>query len=149
MRANVHITVKLPTDRDSLIEQLAKLNIRRSTDAESPVLTHDELRTIPSDQSTELFVTNDYGIDAIRQAKYAAHLIQKAGGEALVGEKTVTMKADKPGLVTDNSSFGDQLKRLIEAQKLNTDVLIVDEITLSAKMHDETEDRVLAAPTTR
>jgi hypothetical protein len=149
MRANVHITVNLPVDRNSFIEQLEKSNIRRSTDAESPVLTRDDLRSIPSDRSTELFVTNDYGIDAIRQAKYVAHMIQEAGGKALVGEKTVTMGADKPGLVTVSSNFGDQIKKLIEAQKFRPEILIVDEITLSAKMHDEAEDRALAAPIIR
>ncbi|TLX15947.1 hypothetical protein [Rhizobium sp. MHM7A] len=150
MRAHVHITAKLPANRDRFFDQLTDANIRLSTEEHSPVLTRNELLALPSDQTTELFVTNDYGIDAIRNAKYVAHLIQEAGGEALVvGEKTVTTKADKPGLVTTNSKFSEQLKKLIEAKKFEPGIVIPDEITLAAKTYDEAEDRILAAPTIR
>ena len=74
---------------------------------------------------------------------------QEAGGEALLGEKTVTLGAGNPVLTTVNSNFSNQLKQLIEAKKFKPGIAMMDEITLAAKRYDEAEDRVVSNPAIR
>lgn len=144
MRANVSITVKFPVNKVDLLDKLSTVDLRLSEEIDSPVLHRDELLDMPSDQPTELFVTHAYGIDAIRNAKHAAHLIQEAGGEAIVGKKTVTVDTNNPTFSSSNGQLGNHLKRLIEAKKLNPDPVVLNEITFASKTYDEAEDRVLS-----
>jgi hypothetical protein len=149
VRANVSIIVKLPENRSDLVKKLSTLDIRLNEEPSSPALNKDDLINLPDNQTTELFVTHAYGIDAIRNAKHAAHLIQQAGGEATVGEKTVTVDADNRNLTSTNASFGAQLRKLIEAKKYDPGLAIFDEITFASKTYDEAEDRVVANPAVR
>lgn len=149
MRANVSMIVKLPSNSSDLCDKLAALDIRITQEPDSPALNKDELIGLPSGQSIELFVTHPYGIDAIRNAKHAAHLIQGAGGEAVVGEKTVTLEAENHNVVTANANFGERLKKLIEAKKYDPGLAIFDEITLASKAYDDAEDKIITNPTIR